>query len=73
MMDCSFGKITENNVANPKTALMKKKYNGENDFITKTEQQLITQCKAKGIVTTKGNGEAYNNVEKREKLRAYRF
>jgi predicted ATP-dependent endonuclease of OLD family len=57
--------------ATPKISLMRKKYDGNNDFITKTEQQLIAQCRTNGIETTKGNGEAYNNAEKREKLREY--
>lgn len=61
--------VTENAVANPKTSIVRKKYSGANDFVFKTEAQLIAQCKANGIETSKGNGEVYNNVEKREKLR----
>lgn len=63
--------VSETNVANPKTSIIRKKYNGNNDFIFKTEQQLITQCTTNGIETSKGNGETYNNVEKRQKLREY--
>lgn len=63
--------VTEANISNSKTSIMRKKYNGDGDFICKTEAQLITQCNNCSIPTTKGNGEAYNNVEKREKLREY--
>lgn len=63
--------VTETAVANPKTSIVRKKYNGANDFIFKTEAQLIAQCNANAIETSKGNGDAYNNVEKREKLREY--
>ncbi|WP_338647897.1 AAA family ATPase [Flavobacterium sp. KS-LB2] len=63
--------ITETNVAKPKTYTVRKKYDGTNDFIFKTEQQLIAQCNVNGIPTAKGNGDAYNNVEKREKLRNF--
>ncbi len=63
--------VTETNVAKPKTSIVRKKYNGTSDFIFKTEQQLIAQCTANAIATAKGNGEAYNNVEKREKLREF--
>ncbi|MDD3685561.1 MAG: AAA family ATPase [Bacteroidales bacterium] len=63
--------VTDTNVAKPKTSIVRKKYNGTSDFIFKTEQQLIAQCSANGIATTKGNGDAFNNVEKREKLREF--
>ena len=63
--------VTETNVANPKTSIVRKRYNGNSDFVFKTEQQLMAQCNANGIETSKGNGEAYNNVEKRQKLREY--
>jgi len=63
--------VTETNVANPKTSIVRKKYNGTSDFIFKTEAQLIAQCNANNIATAKGNGDAFNNVEKREKLREY--
>lgn len=63
--------VTENAVANPKTSIVRKKYSGTNDFIFKTEAQLIAQCNTNAIETSKGNGDAYNNVEKREKLREY--
>ncbi len=63
--------VTDTNVSKPKTSLVRKKYDGNNDFIFKTEAQLIAQCNANQIATSKGNGEAYNNVEKRQKLREY--
>lgn len=63
--------VTETNVSKPKTSIVRKKYTGNNDFIFKTEAQLITQCNTNQIATAKGNGEAYNNVEKRQKLREY--
>lgn len=63
--------VTETNVAKPKTSIVRKKYDGNNDFIFKTEAQLIAQCNANQIATAKGNGEAYNNVEKRQKLREF--
>ena len=63
--------VTETNISKPKTSIIRKKYDGTNDFIFKTEQQLIAQCNANAIATAKGNGDAYNNVEKREKLREY--
>lgn len=63
--------VTETAVGNPKISLLRKKYNGASDFIFKTEPQLIAQCTANGIATAKGNGDAFNNVEKREKLREY--
>ena len=61
----------ETTVTGPKTSIQRKKYNAANDFILKTEAQLIAQCTANGIATTKGNGEEFNNVEKREKLREF--
>lgn len=63
--------VTETNVSKPKTSIVRKKYNGNSDFIFKTEAQLIAQCTANAIATAKGNGEAYNNVEKRQKLREF--
>ena len=63
--------VTDTNVAKPKTSIVRKKYNGTSDFIFKTEQQLIAQCTANAIATAKGNGDAFNNVEKREKLREF--
>ena len=54
-----------------KTSILRKKYNGENDFLGKNEKDLIALCKKLSIATSKGNGEDYNNVEKREKLREY--
>lgn len=63
--------VNENNVSNPKTSIIRKKYDGNNDFILKTEAQLIAQCRSNNIATSKGNGEDFNNVEKREKLREF--
>jgi predicted ATP-dependent endonuclease of OLD family len=63
--------VTDTNVAKPKTSIVRKRYNGNSDFIFKTEAQLLAQCNANQIATAKGNGEAYNNVEKRQKLRDY--
>jgi putative ATP-dependent endonuclease of OLD family len=59
------------NISNPKTYITRKQYVGDEDFVFKTEAQLMAQCNANGIETSKGNGEDYNNVEKREKLREY--
>lgn len=61
--------VTDSNIGKPKTSIVRKKYNGADDFIFKTEAQLIAHCTSKHIATTKGNGEEFNNVEKREKLR----
>ncbi len=63
--------VTETNVSKPKTSIVRKKYSANNDFVFKTEAQLIAQCSANQIPTAKGNGEAYNNVEKRQKLREF--
>ncbi len=64
-------KINGDNISKPKTYIVIKQYDGNSDFVFKTEAQLMTQCNANGIETSKGNGEAFNNVEKREKLRAH--
>lgn len=63
--------VTDSNVSKPKTSIVRKKYADNHDFIFKTEAQLITQCNTNQIETAKGNGEAYNNVEKRQKLREF--
>ncbi|MCZ2129003.1 MAG: AAA family ATPase [Bacteroidia bacterium] len=63
--------VTETNVGAAKTSILRKKYAGNDDFIFKTEAQLMTLCGNKGIETTKGNGEEFNNVEKRQKLREH--
>src|SRR6476469_8487883 len=63
--------VGELSVSKPKTLVCRKKYSGYNDFLFKTEGQLLTQCNTNNIATAKGNGEAYNNVEKRQKLREY--
>ena len=59
------------NISKPKTYIVRKQYEGNSDFIFKTETQLMAQCNANGIETSKGNGVDFNNVEKREKLREY--
>ena len=64
-------KINGENISKSKTYIVKKVYDGNEDFIFKTEAQLIAQCNANQIETSKGNGEDFNNVEKREKLREY--
>jgi predicted ATP-dependent endonuclease of OLD family len=58
-------------IGKPKNSLMRKKYDNDYDFLSKTEKDLMKLCASLGIETSKGNGEAYNNVEKREKLREY--
>lgn len=63
--------VTDANVSSPKTSILRKKYEGNNDFLFKTEAQLITQCNLNAIITSKGNGEVFNNVEKRQKLREF--
>lgn len=63
--------VTETNISKPKTSILRKEYDAPNDFILKTETQLIAQCTANNIETTKGNGDEFNNVEKRQKLREH--
>lgn len=63
--------VTDANVSKAKTSFIRKIYSGNNDFILKTETQLIAQCGVNKIDTAKGNGDVFNNVEKREKLRQY--
>ncbi len=63
--------VTDTNISKPKTSIVRKVYTGNNDFIFKTETQLMSLCQDNGIETSKGNGEEYNNVEKRLKLREY--
>lgn len=64
-------KVSNKNISKPKTSLVYKKYEDNQDFLFKTEPQLISLCNANGIETSKGNGDEYNNVEKRQKLRAF--
>lgn len=54
---------------NPDTYIVRKEY--EDDFLLKSEKELMKLCKANAIDTIKGNNEEYNNVEKREKLRTH--
>ena len=54
----------------PDVYVFRKSY-GDDDFILLTEKDLIKKCGAFEIDTKKANGEDYNNVEKRQKLRAY--
>lgn len=46
-----------------------RKFYDEDDFIMKSEKELIPHCKKYSIETKKANGEEYNNAEKRKKLR----
>ncbi len=61
--------VGESTIGNPKTSIFRKIYLGDNDIISRTETQLMALCRGNGIETVKGNGEEYNNVEKRQKLR----
>ncbi len=54
----------------PKVYIKRKKYE-QDDFLLATERDLIHMCRECGIETTKGNGEEYNNKEKRNKLREH--
>lgn len=54
----------------PDVFLLRKTY-GDDDFLLLTEKDLIKKCKALGIDTQKANGEEYNNVEKRQKLKTH--
>ncbi|MFA5832167.1 MAG: AAA family ATPase [Bacteroidota bacterium] len=64
-------RITDTNISKPKTSILRKTYDGNNDFVFKTEPQLMVLCNTKNIQTVKGNGEEFNNVEKRQKLREH--
>ncbi|GEM_PF-289391 len=63
--------ISNNSTGNPKNSIRRKFYNNDFDFLTKTENQLIAKCREFNIDTQKANGEDFNNVEKRQKLREY--
>jgi predicted ATP-dependent endonuclease of OLD family len=63
--------VKDTTLGKSKISLMRKKYDNNYDFLSKTEKDLMKLCTSLGIETSKGNGEAYNNVEKREKLREY--
>src|SRR5215217_3881924 len=63
--------VNDDSISGPKTSIVRKRYDANHDFVLKTEAQLITQCNANAIATSKGNGEDFNNVEKRSKLREY--
>lgn len=54
----------------PKVSIKRKKYE-PGDFLLATERELMRMCQDYGIETVKGNGEEYNNKEKREKLREH--
>lgn len=54
----------------PKIYIIRKKYQND-DFALMTERGLISLCKTLGIDTQKGNGEQFNNKEKRTKLRSF--
>lgn len=53
--------------ATPDLFIMRRRFD-DGDFLLYTEAQLIKLCKDRGIQTHKANGEAFNNVEKRQKL-----
>jgi putative ATP-dependent endonuclease of OLD family len=52
----------------PKTYIRRATF-GEDDFLLSTEKELIKKCEKIKIDTKKANGEEFNNVEKRQKLR----
>ena len=54
----------------PKIFLYRKIYDRD-DFVMLNERELRALCTKFQIETAKGNGEEYNNKEKREKLRLY--
>lgn len=51
-----------------KTSLRRKSF-GESDFLLATEKELIKKLEKIGVETKKANGDEFNNVEKRKKLR----
>lgn len=55
---------------NADTFIVRKGYD-ENDFVGLTEHQLILLCRNCNIETNKANGDNFNNVEKREKLKEF--
>ena len=54
----------------PQVFIYRKQYEVD-DFVFATESQLIKLCQKYSIQTQKANGEEYNNVEKRTKLREH--
>ena len=54
----------------PQVLILRKQYDVD-DFVFATESQLIRFCQKYSIQTQKANGEEFNNVEKRTKLREY--
>ena len=52
----------------PKTYIRRKTF-GEDDFLLATEKDLLKKCEKLKIDTKKANGQLFNNVEKRQKLR----
>lgn len=54
----------------PKVQILRKVYN-DDDFALLNEKELMTLCKKFNIETQKGNGNEYNNKEKRSKLRSF--
>lgn len=63
--------ITNENTSTPKNSIKRKIYDNDFDFLTKNETQLIAKCREYSIETSRANGEVFNNVEKRLKLRDY--
>lgn len=54
----------------PKVYIKRKRYE-QDDFLLAAEKDLMQICRKYDIETTKGNGDEYNNKEKRNKLREY--
>lgn len=54
----------------PKVYIKRKKYE-QDDFLLIPEKNLMQLCQKNNIATIKGNGEEYNNREKRTKLREH--
>lgn len=63
---------TSKSRAKPETFIIRKEYIDE-DFLKLTEKQLIALCKKLDIDTHKANGDEFNNVEKRTKLREHKI
>ena len=61
---------TTQKIIKPKVYIKRKKYE-QYDFLFATERDLMNMCRECGIDTIKGNGEEYNNKEKRNKLREH--
>lgn len=60
--------VKDSSLGKPKTFLLRKIYVND-DILPCTENELIKLCSKHTIPTKKGNGDEFNNVEKRQKLR----